>query len=61
MNMAGGKKDFLRVRGKCLSHVWYYLFGFYFFMAFGFLVGAMTISFALPNNLCKCLWNSENG
>ena len=32
-----------------------------FFMALGFLMGVMTISFALPNDLYKSLWNSENG
>ena len=32
-----------------------------FFMALGFLVGVMTISFALPIDLYKSLWNSENG
>ena len=32
-----------------------------FFLAVGFLVGVMTISFALPIDLYKSLWNSENG
>ena len=32
-----------------------------FFMALGFLVGVMTISFALPIDIYKSLWNSENG
>ena len=32
-----------------------------FFMAFGFLMGVMTISFALAIDLYKSLWNSENG
>ena len=32
-----------------------------FFMALGFLMGVMTISFALPIDLYKFLWNSENG
>ena len=32
-----------------------------FFMALGFLVGVMTISFALSIDLYKSLWNSENG
>ena len=32
-----------------------------FFMAFGFVMGVMTISFALPIDLYKSLWNSENG
>ena len=32
-----------------------------FFMAFGFLLDVLTISFALPIDLYKSLWNSENG
>ena len=32
-----------------------------FFMAIGFLMGVMTISFALPIDLYKSLCNSENG
>ena len=32
-----------------------------FFMALGFLLGVLTISFALPIELYKTLWNSENG
>ena len=32
-----------------------------FFMALGFLLGVLTISFALPIDLYKTLWNSENG
>ena len=32
-----------------------------FFMALGFLLGVLTISFALPVDLYKSLWNSENG
>ena len=32
-----------------------------FFMALGFLLGVLTISFALPIDLYKSLWNSENG
>ena len=32
-----------------------------FFMALGFLMGVMTISFALPIDLYKSLWISENG
>ena len=32
-----------------------------FFMAIGFLMGVMTISFVLPIDLYKSLWNSENG
>ena len=34
---------------------------FAFFMAIEFLVGVMTIPFALPIELNKSLWNSENG
>ena len=30
-----------------------------FFMAIGSLRGVMTISFELPIELYKCLWNSE--
>ena len=32
-----------------------------FFMALGFLLGVLTISIALPIDLYKSLWNSENG
>ena len=32
-----------------------------FFMALGFLLGVLTISFALPIDLFKALWISENG
>ena len=32
-----------------------------FFMLIEFLMGVMTISFALPIDLYKSLWNSENG
>ena len=31
-----------------------------FFMALGFLMGLLTISFALPIDLYKSLWNSED-
>ena len=31
------------------------------FMAIGFLIGVMSISFALPIEIYKFLWNSENG
>ena len=33
---------------------------FTFFMVLGFLLGVLTISFALPIDLYKTLWNSEN-
>ena len=32
-----------------------------FFMAIRFLMGVMTISFPLPNDLNNSLWNSKNG
>ena len=32
-----------------------------FFLAIGFLMGVITISFGLPIGLYKSLWNSENG
>ena len=32
-----------------------------FFMALGFLMGVMTISIALPIDIYKSLWISENG
>ena len=59
--MARCKKVFLRVCGMCLSHVWYCLLVFAFFMASGFLMGVMTVSIALPIDLYKSLWSSENG
>ena len=35
--------------------------GIAFFMALGFLMGVMTISFALPIDFYKSFWNLENG
>ena len=32
-----------------------------FFMALGFLMGVLTVSFELPIDLYKSLWKSENG
>ena len=32
-----------------------------FFMELGFLMGLLTVSFALPIDLNKSLWNSGNG
>ena len=32
-----------------------------FFMALRFVMGVLTVSFALPIDLHKSLWNSENG
>ena len=55
-----GKKNFYEcVACICLT------FGTIFlvtavFLAFGFLVGVMTMSIALPIDLYKSLWNSEN-
>ena len=45
----------------CLSHVWYYLLVIAAFLALGFLMGVMTISFALPIDLHKSVWISEKG
>ena len=45
----------------CLPHVCHNLFFIAFFMALGFLMGVLTISFALPIDLYKSLWISENG
>ena len=59
--MAWGKEIFYEcVACVCLT------FGTIFlviacFMAIGFLIGVMTTSFALPTDLYKSLWNSENG
>ena len=59
--MAWGKKIFY----ECVACV-FLTFGtvflvIAFFMALGFLMGVMTISFALPIDLYKSLWNSEIG
>ena len=59
--MACGKKILYEcVACVCLTFGFSFLF-IAFFMAHGFLVGVMTISFALPIDLYKSLWNSENG
>ena len=34
---------------------------FAFYMALGYLMGVITISFALPIDLYKSLWNSDKG
>ena len=59
--MACGKK----VLYECVASVCF-IFGTIFlvialFMALEFVVGVMTISFALTIGLYKSLWNSENG
>ena len=44
-----------------VSHLELYSLVIEVFMAFGFLMGVMSISFALPIDLYKFLWKSENG
>ena len=61
MTMARVKKTFYEfVACVCLT------FGTIFlviaiFVALGFLMGVLTISFALPIDLYKSVWSSENG
>ena len=58
--MACGKKIFYEcVACVCLTFGIMFLV-IAFFMAPGFLVGVMTISFALPIDMYRSLWNSEN-
>ena len=54
--MAWGKKIFY----ECVACVRLTL-AIAFFMTLGFLMGVMIISFALPIDLYKSLWNSEMG
>ena len=56
----GGKTFYECVTCVCIT-VGTIFFVFAFFMALGFLVGVMAISLALPIDLYKSLWNSENG
>ena len=59
--MTSGKKIFYEcVACVCLTFGTIFLV-FAFFMALWFLVGVMTISFALPIDLYKSLWVPENG
>ena len=59
--MARGKKVFYECVGcVCLTFGTIFLV-IAFFMALGFLMGVMPISFALQIDLYKSLWNSENG
>ena len=59
MTTAWGKKiSYDYVTCFCLTFGTMFLF-FAFFMALGFLMSVMTISFALPIDLYKSLWNSE--
>ena len=61
MTMAWGKKIFYEcVACVCLTFGTTFLV-IAFFMARGFLMGVMTTSFALPIDLYKSLWISENG
>ena len=48
------------VIGVCLTSATIFFF-IAFFMGLGFLMGVMTISFALPIDFYKSLWFSENG
>ena len=59
--MGWGKKIFYEcVACVCLTFGTVFLV-FAFFMALGFLMGVMTISFALSIDLYKSLCNSKNG
>ena len=61
MTMAWGKKIFYEcVACVCLTFGTIVLV-IPFLMAIGFLLGVITISFALPIDLYKSLWNSKNG
>ena len=61
MTMASGKNFLYEcVACVCLTFGTIFLI-IAFFMALGFLTGVMTMSFALPIDLYKSLWNSENG
>ena len=61
MPIAWGKKIFYEcVACVCLTFATIFLVNA-FFMALGFLIGVMTISFALPVDLYKSFWISENG
>ena len=57
--MAWGKKIFYEcVACVCLTFGTVFLV-IAFFMALGFLMGVMTISFALPIYIYKSLWNQK--
>ena len=59
--MAWGKKIFYEcVACVCLTFANIFLL-IASFMTLGFLMGVMTISFALPIDLYKSQWNWENG
>ena len=61
MTMAWGKKIFFECVAFVCPTFGTIILVVAFFMALGFLVGVMTKSFALPIDLYKSLWNSENG
>ena len=61
MTTASGKKLFYEcVACVCFTFGTIFLV-IAFLMAIGFLIGVMTVSFALPLDLLNSLWNSENG
>ena len=61
MTTAGCKKIFYEcVICVCLTFATIFFF-IAFSMALGFLMGVLTISFALPIDLYKSLWISKNG
>ena len=61
MTIAWGKKVFYEcVACVCLTFGTIFLL-IAFFLALGFLMGVLTILFALRIDLYKSLWNSENG
>ena len=61
MTMTSGKKIFYEC-AACVCLLFDTIFSVIaFFVALGFLMGVMTISFALPIDLYKSVWNSENG
>ena len=61
MTRTWGKKLFLWVCRMCLSHFGALFLLVAFFMAIGFLMGLMTISFALPIDLYEPFWHSRSG
>ena len=59
--MAWCKKIFYECVASVSLTIGTIFFVFAFFMALGFLMGVLTISFALPIDIYKSLWNSRNG
>ena len=61
MTTVWGKKLYIEsVACVCFTFDTIFL-NFAFFMTIGYLMGVMTISFALTIDLIKILWSSENG